>query len=455
MSTTAPPRWRRIPRTIATAPLVWLERARGRRRAALVLLYALVAMVPTAFLAREMGLSGLSDIGDPFDVAAFRAPRPDDALPLYREASEAYRQPSDPDAAREVRMLQYGAGRMTPAVRRWMADNAGALELWRRATERPNLGYRDESKEMRSFRLGAPVVLVGPGRGVFAWMAGVRAGDRAGSGDWAGAWAWHRARLRASRHVAMRAGFAGRMEALMQHRAACATAEAWAEEPAVDAALLRRALADALEVGAMTPPLSDMLKADYIGRLAELDDPPPKLVQEVFAAVVESGDATQWYRQLPVVTHFAWFLRNEPRRSRRLVRQVYANWLARCDEQPRAPMMNELSFELFASAPPIPGALSPGDLTRWLRSPSLADGFLAHWVQTIDLHFADERARQARLVVSLAEQLYRRERGAMPKSPAELVGPYLKALPDGFDEDFDASKDPGVDPAGPPAVRSR
>ena len=45
-----------------------------------------------------------------------------------------------------------------------------------------------------------------------------------------------------------------------------------------------------------------------------------------------------------------------------------------------------------------------------------------------------ERPRQARLVVHLADQLYRREHGGPPPSPAALVGPYLKGLPEGYDE---------------------
>ena len=42
------------------------------------------------------------------------------------------------------------------------------------------------------------------------------------------------------------------------------------------------------------------------------------------------------------------------------------------------------------------------------------------------------RSIQAALVVYLAEQLYTRENGHPPDSPQQLVGPYLKALPEGF-----------------------
>jgi hypothetical protein len=239
--------------------------------------------------------------------------------------------------------------------------------------------------------------------------------------------------------------------ALNRYRAACAAAEQWADDPGVDPALLRRALADVREMDAMTP-VSDMLKAEYVRTMALLDDTPPGLANSAFSRGITSGDATEWYRYNPVFKPLAWFFRNEPRRSRRLVRQVYANWLARCDERPRAPILRQGRVELFDAAPPVRGALPPGELARWLQSPSIADGVLRPWSVSVDSYLAGERARRAQLIVSLAEQLYRRERGSLPKSPAELVGPYLKALPEGFDE----KKDPRLDPAAPPApVRPR
>jgi hypothetical protein len=453
MATTAPTRWRRIPRAIATAPLVWLERARGRRRLALALLYALVATIPAAFVVREGVLRNLPDVGDPFDVAAYRAPRPDNALALYREAAETYRPPSDLGVAGQVHLLRYGVSvGITPASRRWIDDNAATLELWRRSAERPTPGSRDPSGERHSSQAGPPALADDLERIVFAWMAGVRARDCAESGDPAGAWAWHRARLRDSRRLSTRGGLSGfdAIAALNRYRAACAAAELWAEEPGVDAALLRRALADVREMDAVTP-VSDMLKAEYVRAMALLDDPPPGLANSALARLVRSGDATEWYRYTPVFRHLAWFFRNEPKRSRRLVRQVYANWLARCDQRPRAPFQTRGRVELFDATPPVVGALPPGELARWLESPSMAGELLHPWIPPVDWYLDGERARRAQLVVSLAAQLYRRERGSLPKSPAELVGPYLKALPEGFDE----KKDPRLDPATPAPVRSR
>jgi hypothetical protein len=56
---------------------------------------------------------------------------------------------------------------------------------------------------------------------------------------------------------------------------------------------------------------------------------------------------------------------------------------------------------------------------------------LPRWTE-LQKPLEDERSRQARLVVTIAGELYRRERGKRPASPRELVGPYLTELPFGF-----------------------
>src|SRR5690349_17957153 len=83
----APLRW-------VLAPLRWLERARGRKRLALVALYLVLLAVAAFFGWWASSLRGLPDIGDPFDVAAFRAegvPPEQDAYTHYRRASQLFR----------------------------------------------------------------------------------------------------------------------------------------------------------------------------------------------------------------------------------------------------------------------------------------------------------------------------------------------------------------------------
>lgn len=100
--------------------------------------------------------------------------------------------------------------------------------------------------------------------------------------------------------------------------------------------------------------------------------------------------------------------------------------------------MDPRIFEADPAAPPASRALPPAELSRWLDSSLLAGRFY-RGIGKFHPQIDRERSRQARLVVHLASELYRRERGEPPPSPEALVGPYLKALP----ERFDAGDEPG------------
>ena len=398
------------------APLSWLERARGRTRLALGLLYAL-AVIPLALLAaRSTALRDLPDVGDPFDVAAHRAARPDDGPALYRRALDHYRAPRAA-ARRVLEQFPRGWGRFTPEVLAWIDENRDALELWRQAAERGGPAAVDAAAVVRELD-----------RGYLPWVARVKARRLRWAGDLAGAWAWHRAGLRFSRHAVRHAGRADRLAAIRRFGVLCERAREWAADPRVDAPLLRRALADVQAITALTPPLSDLLKSEYLQALATLDDPPPPLVAAVRDDFLMAGGGA-WYRFLPPYWHAAWFLAHEPARSRRLVRLVYANWLAHCDEPParRPPWVSSPRLDLFAAG----GPPSPRDLLRRVEAPGLAGRVLQRW-GPLEADFDDERSRQAALVIALAEQLYIRDRGEPPDSPEALVGPYLPALPDGY-----------------------
>ena len=58
--------------TVALAPLLAIERTRGWRRLGLLVLYGIAALVIGAFLWRRAQLAAVPDVGEPFDVAAFR-----------------------------------------------------------------------------------------------------------------------------------------------------------------------------------------------------------------------------------------------------------------------------------------------------------------------------------------------------------------------------------------------
>jgi hypothetical protein len=104
-------------------PFTLLEQSKGRRRSAILVLYALLALVICIPLVRKARLSRISDPGDPFDVAEFRDGGSDDAFPLYQEAFSRYQSPSrQPSADRSVPLfnrvmdVRFNSAHATPDV---------------------------------------------------------------------------------------------------------------------------------------------------------------------------------------------------------------------------------------------------------------------------------------------------------------------------------------------------
>jgi hypothetical protein len=441
------------------------------------LLYALILLVVAVPWVRQARLNRIPDLGEPFDVRAFQDGGSDDAFPLYREAFSRYVAPSraaKPDRSLplfyDVMDVRLNSGWASPEVKAWIGANLEALALWRRATERSGLGYVPfdrrgfgaewyDAGDGTDTKTGkhSSLRVDDPERGMLRWLASREAVRLEQDGDLAGAWNWHRAVLRYSRHVGMRSLFADRLQAVELHRLACEQGESWASDPQVDAGMLRRALDDALALSAMTPPLSDAIKADYLEAANLLEHPPGQLLNRVVDDFKGSAPApfpgTPFYRQrapgywgqsgietegdpyvqyLPgILAQATYYFDGEPERSRRLLRQVYTNWLAHCNKPlaQRPPTMTDLN--LFLAPPSSPGMLPAEDIVRELASPGLARHVLPRWVE-LQTALDRERSRQARLVVNLAGELYQRERGNRPASPRLLVGLYLTELPEGF-----------------------
>src|SRR5262249_45097608 len=117
------------------APFRWLF---GSRRRVLTAAAVLLAMIAAAPLWWSLPLLGLPDIGDPFDVPAFRAmtiPEGRNAVVLYRQAADQLK-PLDTSASAKDETLDLNARwpRAHPAVRRWLEENREAMALYRRGT---------------------------------------------------------------------------------------------------------------------------------------------------------------------------------------------------------------------------------------------------------------------------------------------------------------------------------
>jgi hypothetical protein len=141
---------------------------------------------------------------------------------------------------------------------------------------------------------------------------------------------------------------------------------------------------------------------------------------------------------------------NDVERSRRALRLVFANWLAQVDKpaSQRAAIAIEKPTLIYApdpTAPPAARAVVPEILDNAIEKTSLAHvilrpGALDFNAETPmvkvpwegDGPLAREQTSRAALIVKLAAELYRRERGTMPENAGALLRSYLKELPAGI-----------------------
>jgi hypothetical protein len=422
----------------AASPPDLSDRARGRRRLGRV--FFVGALLVPAFLQawRVWSMAVLPDPGDPFDLATLRAPElPDDrnAVMLYRVARDHLR-PLGMPAPAPVWLPGRGGPPASSAARRpqtppdvgqWVEANREAIDLWVSATECPDSAEIEPTE-------GEP----NPGQETlrvlreFAQLARLEAGRLEAKGDMAGALRMHEGVLRSSRHASLQDTLTGRLASVSLHAEAADSLEAWARDPRTDAALLRRALKDALGFAEDRVPLSRPFRRAYRRAMDVLADP------ERVANAVEDKSAREGGDDGPdTFSHsfWSWFL-NEPERTRRVYRLWAANWLAYCDlPHHRRPALRDKGglAQFLPGADQVPGAhrLAPLALQRAYREALLARVILPPAGRVLAASDKQVRRHDA-LVVTLAEQLYRREHGALPKTLGDLIGPDLPALPESY-----------------------
>lgn len=431
------------------APARWVERARGRKRTALIGAYGMIASVVLVLAWRQGSLRGLPDIGDPFDLEAFvggDVPEDVDAFEAFGRALDVL----DDRALiamthdlHDARKADWAV--VSPALESWLDRNREAMRIWRdgagRSSGRPPwMGAVD-------FRDGINQVdrLIS-----FNFLALMEAARLQGEGDMAGAWEWYRALMRSGYHIQRRGGYFERLRGMSSVHFAREGATRWAADPRVDGAMLRRAIADVQDAESMAVPDSETHKAEYVRLMRTLDEP-WRLKQSVRRESPMTiyhgweGAEEQWYRYLTGYLEARWWILREPERTRRIARIAYANWLEHCDGIGAfRPPMAERFPGMFVTDPPSleMAYILPTELGDWIetsivwevgiRQPSVRD----NWRER-------EEARMGTLRVTLAREAYRRDHdGREAPTFRALVGTYLDRLPAGYD-DADAEESQG------------
>ncbi len=417
------------------------------RRSRLLRRLLLLLAIGVAFVAggleiwRCAGLIGLPDVGDPFDVAAFRAfriPPEQDAVVLFRQAQEKITaMPRRSSAALRLGAV-VGWSEAGPELREWASANRGVLETLRAAAQRTD-GLVHSTFDRNGIEFDLKL-------GKFTWLALLEASRLEEQGDMAAAWRWYRAVRRMRVHVMRRGSLLQRFVAEGNCYGLQARIATWAADRRTSVPLLRRALEDVVAGEPQAEWVSFSLKVDYLRMMDELDEKSGR---------VEHGDDEYGHLRrvgspLAVsVSHSVYaakrYLTNEPERSRRMLRLAFANWLAHAEDQDparRKPAARAFYghgnerwlVNFYAVGPRAPAA------ARRLTPRGLAEALLATLDAKLLLHFGPEmgfteRRDHRALVVLLAGQLYERDRGRPPPSDKALVGRYLDRLPgDGKDE---------------------
>jgi hypothetical protein len=413
-----------------------------RPRALVVILAGLLFL---AFVARffygYVGIDEVPDVGEPFDVHAFESTSvaaDKNAFTLYRQAQAQFvdlkaivkDNPLRLEAAKKDQddVLRKGWAAASEDVRQYLAANRKALETWKRGTERADALEvpLDQVSLESDFSAGQTIRNL-------VLLALIEAERLNAVNRPQEAWAWHRASLRASRHVGMHAVTIQRLIGVATYQATLGPVLRWSARPDLKAADLRQALADVESMNRMTPPFSETLKVEYLW-----------MAHEARNFVGAPGARTSANAGKP-----AGFFD----RVRRLMNLMFANWLSQADV-PRYQRV-KLEFdapELYAIDPADrsdPKLRDPADIERWfalpkrkvpalvafLRGPSyvLSVAFFTLTIpatgayhEAIDREGVDRGA----LVLGLALETYRREHGQFPATLKDLVrAGDLKMLP--------------------------
>lgn len=419
------------------APVEAIERARGRKRVLLLLLYALIAAVVAGGLAWWGQLRGLPDIGEPFDVAAFvnvpPIPADQNAMVSYEEAAKLLR-PMDPEAYEAAGTISTATwDDAPPLLRQWLEANRPALQAWLDGTRKP------EARTLApgEYRMSSILESVQQLR-TFQQLAVLEATRLEHEGDFAGAWNWLAASLRSSEHAGRDGCTIQRLVGNAIRSSTEAAIRNWASDPNTSPEELRAAIRDMEAMPSDPHALESMMRIEYLIVQDAIGEPNWRTLSEE-TRLSDDG----WVDHLPGFLRLRRFATRDEERSRRVVNLVFAKWLAHCDDPresrpPLAQVADSQGLELFAVSsndPPNTRRISPSDLAEWWKTAIGARMILPSFQPILQIGLTGDSA-PANALIHVANELYAREHGGtLPSTYAALVeSGYLTKVPTGYQD---------------------
>jgi hypothetical protein len=417
---------------LVLTPLIAWKRSRGWKRRGLAVLYLTITGVVGAIAWREASLWHLPNAPEPFDLVKYgrvEVPDADNAIVAYRSVVARFGDLGSTKGysvadARAWTESDWSAA--DPEVRRWAEDHREAREAWLPANDRPDaLLVQPEDWRMST--------LIDPLQSLHAYvrLALLEGSRLEQSGDLAGAWRMYRAALRASRHAARHGGTIQRLIGNAILKQSRARIEPWIDRPGMTAELLRRAIGDVEACRAMTSPASETVRAEYFSARAAVYD------TETWSKLSDSGpySNTHWYNQFDLCRWTHRFLRREPERSARVLRLIAAGYLAQCDrpraDRPKLVFPDSMIYDHDARTPPSVRAISPDALESWSRDSIVF--VLGPFSDTLQRHLDAEAGTFDHLTLKMAERAFEIDHSRPARTYGELLGGYLKALPEGIE----------------------
>ncbi len=411
------------------APLTWVERARGRRRLALLGLYAVILGGGGVLVGREAILWQLPDAPEPVaaaDDGHVDLADADNAMVPYREAERLLR--GDNEVVRGLERLPpagWDWATATPAARAWAEANRPALAAWLAGTRRPDcLPFQPGGATRREDNAISTHL-----HGEFAILAALEARRRQAAGDLAGAWELDLARVRSGLLAGRHVGLIGQATAGMILARCPPAVAAWAGDPALTADQAHRAVRDLVACRPLVTTPVDVVRYEYVVGRARLADP---LYWTNGWGGQRTDPASLWYNHVVGVPELVRFWKNEPKRSLKVFRLLTAGFLAQCDRPAgtRPPLLSpELGiFALDSTTPPAVARIKPEDLAAWAGA-SGARGFVSNYSWGVNSVAANQGRLDELLLIVTRRAFALDHEGRAAQTYGELVPAYLDTLP--------------------------